>query len=76
MGSDGAGLYALAVPGLHSIKAQNPFELGAVLAIEELPGVGTFLGTTRGLYLWVEGKGLTTRWTIKEGLPSNEIWSL
>ncbi len=76
VGSDGAGLYALAVPGLHSVGAQVPFELGAVLAIEPLPGVGTFLGTSRGLYLWVEGKGLTTRWTIKEGLPSNEIWSL
>ncbi|MBL0314092.1 MAG: hypothetical protein IPP78_15630 [Holophagaceae bacterium] len=76
VGSDGAGLYALAVPGLHAIKALAPFELGAVLAIEPLPGVGTFLGTSRGLYLWVEGKGLTTRWTIKDGLPSNEIWSL
>ena len=76
VGSDGAGLYSLAVPGLHSIRAQIPFELGAVLAIESLPGVGTFLGTSRGLYLWEEGKGLTARWTIKEGLPSNEIWSL
>ncbi len=76
VGSDGAGLYALAIPGLHAIKAQMPFELGAVLAIEPLPGIGTFLGTSRGLYLWVEGKGLTARWTIKEGLPSNEIWSL
>lgn len=76
VGTDGDGLYALAVPGLHAIRAQAPFELGAVLAIEPLPGVGTFLGTSRGLYLWVEGKGLTARWTIKEGLPSNEIWSL
>ncbi|MBL0209947.1 MAG: hypothetical protein IPQ13_03390 [Holophagaceae bacterium] len=76
IGSDGAGLYALAVPGLHGIKTQVPFELGAVLAIEPLPGIGTFLGTSRGLYLWTEGKGLTARWTIKEGLPSNEIWSL
>ncbi len=76
VGSDGAGLYALAVSGLHSIRAQLPFELGAVLAIEPLPGVGTFLGTSHGLYLWAEGKGLTARWTIKEGLPSNEIWSL
>lgn len=76
VGSDGAGLYVLVVPGLHSITAQSPFELGAVLAIEPLPGIGTFLGTSRGLYLWVEGKGLTARWTTKEGLPSNEIWSL
>jgi signal transduction histidine kinase/ligand-binding sensor domain-containing protein len=76
VGSDGDGLYALALPGLRSIKAQAPFELGAVLAIEPLPGVGTFLGTSRGLFLWEEGKGLTARWTIKEGLPSNEIWSL
>lgn len=76
VGTDGDGLYALAIPGLHAIRAQAPFELGAVLAIEPLPGVGTFLGTSRGLYLWVEGKGLTARWTTKEGLPSNEIWSL
>ncbi len=76
VGSDGAGLYALAVPGLHSITSQERFELGAVLAIEPVPGVGTFLGTSRGLFLWQEGKGLTARWTTKEGLPSNEIWSL
>ncbi|MDE3245749.1 MAG: hypothetical protein KGN80_06645, partial [Acidobacteriota bacterium] len=76
VGSDGAGLYALAIPGLHAIRSQMPFELGAVLAIEPLPGTGTFLGTSRGLYLWVEGKGLTARWTTQEGLPSNEIWSL
>lgn len=76
VGTDGDGLYALVVPGLRAIRAQAPFELGAVLAIEPLAGVGTFLGTSRGLYLWVEGKGLTARWTIKDGLPSNEIWSL
>lgn len=76
VGTDGEGLFALVLPGLHAIRSQPPFELGAVLAIEPIPGMGIFLGTSRGLYLWVEGKGLTARWTTKDGLPSNEIWSL
>ena len=76
VGTNGEGLYAQVLPGLRTLRGAGPFELGAVLAMGTLPGVGTFFGTSRGLFQWVEGKGITARWSTKEGLPTNEIWSV
>lgn len=76
VGTNGEGLYAQVLPGLHSFRGQPPYDLGAVLAMEPLPTGGTLFGTSRGLFKWVEGKGITARWTVKDGLPANEIWSL
>ncbi|HJV21808.1 MAG TPA: two-component regulator propeller domain-containing protein [Holophagaceae bacterium] len=76
VGTNGEGLYAQVLPGLRELRGRPPLELGAVLDMEPLPGRGLFLGSSRGLFQWVEGRGVVARWTVKEGLPTNEIWSL
>ncbi|HJU83880.1 MAG TPA: two-component regulator propeller domain-containing protein [Holophagaceae bacterium] len=76
VGTNGEGLYAQVLPGLEELRGRPPLDLGAVLDLEPLPGKGLFLGSSRGLFQWVEGKGIVARWSVKEGLPTNEIWSL
>ncbi len=76
VGTNGEGLHAQVLPGLRALRGVAPLELGAVLAMEPLPGGGSLFGTSRGLFRWEEGKGLTARWTVKEGLPDNEIWCI
>jgi signal transduction histidine kinase/ligand-binding sensor domain-containing protein len=76
VGTDGEGLQALVVPTLQVLKGTGPLELGAVLAIEPRPGGGLLLGSSRGLFQLEPGRGITRRWTSKEGLPDNEIWCI
>ncbi|HJW10080.1 MAG TPA: two-component regulator propeller domain-containing protein [Holophagaceae bacterium] len=76
VGTDGEGLYAQVLPGLRAFLGQPPLDLGAVLGLAELPGEGLFFGTTRGVFQWREDKGIVAHWGLKEGLPSNEVWSL
>lgn len=76
IGTNGEGMYALPLLGLHSIHHQGGLPIGAALAMDEIPGRGVLVGTGRGLFLWQEGNGLVKRWTVKDGLPGNEIWGL
>lgn len=76
IGSNGEGLFAQAVPALRTLSTKEILELGTVLAIEELPGKGLFLSGSRGLFKWDDAHGLSSHWTVKDGLPSNEINTL
>jgi signal transduction histidine kinase/ligand-binding sensor domain-containing protein len=76
VGTDGEGLHALVLPTLRALRGTGILELGAVLAMEPRPGGGLLLGTSRGLFLFEEGKGVTTKWSMKDGLPDNEVWCI
>ena len=79
-GSNGGGLLALPTPRMSQL-AYNPetgldLGLGNVLHFLELPKGRMLMGTFGGLVLWEEGKGVIQRWTLANGLPSNEVWTL
>ena len=80
VGTDGAGLLAQSIPGLlgldRDLDTGVGLGLGTVLTfLEDRPG-RMFIGSSTGLYLWEEGRGLVGRWDEDKGLPSFEVWAL
>ncbi len=74
VGSDGGGLAAQALPGLRSITGGGGMDLGAIMSVVELAPARYLLVSSNGLYAWEEGRGITRRWSEKDGLTSNEGW--
>ena len=79
VGSDGDGLAAQAVPDLWALDDSPNIpgkDLAAVTAIQELDPGRVLLASSTGLYEVDHGRGITGHWTQRQGLPSNEMWSL
>ena len=80
VGTSGAGLLALPRPSMRTLAYNRAtgldLGLGNVLNFLELPGNRMLMATFGGLVLWDEDKGTQQRWDIRNGLPSNEVWTL
>lgn len=79
VGSDGDGLAAQTLPGLLALEGTNLVpggDLAAVSGILELAPDRYLLGTSTGLYQVDEGRGITGRWALRDGLPATETWGL
>jgi len=80
IGTDGAGLMVEAMPGLLTLDTNLQrgvgLGLGSVLSFHELRPGTMLLGSSSGLHLWEEGKGILRSWDRSQGLPGNEVWSI
>jgi signal transduction histidine kinase/streptogramin lyase len=80
VGTDGGGLLALPEPQL-KVLAYNPetgldLGLGTILHFLEVGPGRMLLATFGGLVLWDQAKGIVQRWDSRQGLPSDEVWTL
>ncbi len=76
LGTNGDGLAVRAVPGLvHFGGGQGP-DLGGVLAFLEYRPGDLFIGSSRGLFRWQEGRGFVGEWGAGQGLPSPVVRAL
>ncbi len=80
IGTDGDGLISQSNLGLRSLdsdlETRASLGLGIVSAIrEEAPG-RLLLGTTHGLFRWDRDRGVTRRWSLPEGLPAKDVYSM
>ena len=80
VGTSGSGLMALPRPQLELLAFNRDtgldLGLGNVLHIMELPGDRMLLATFGGLVLWDLKHGFQRRWDARDGLPSNEVWTM
>lgn len=76
LGTNGDGLSVQGVPGLMHLGGGQGPEMGGVLAFLEFRPGDIFMGGTRGLFRWKEGKGLVGKWGPEDGLPSPLIRAL
>jgi signal transduction histidine kinase/ligand-binding sensor domain-containing protein len=80
IGTNGDYLWTQPFPGLQSL-VRHPdtgadLGLGAVVSFLELPGNRMLMGSSNGVFLWEEGKGLVQQWTRRGGLVSEDVWAL
>lgn len=79
-GSDGNYLSALMLRGLRVISRDPEtgaeYGLGAVTGMLETEPGRMLLCSSAGLHQWEEGRGITRRWTMAQGLPSNDLWAV
>ena len=78
--TSGSGLMALPRPQLEVLAFNRDtgldLGLGNVLHLMALPGDRMLLATFGGLVLWDLKAGFQRRWDVRDGLPSNEVWTM
>ncbi len=80
IGSDGSDVLAQVIPNLRALDYDPEtgvgLSLGTITSFLELSPDRVLLGGPRGLFLWVNGKGVVGRWQSAKGSLALDVWCL